>query len=129
MNERRVVLRDIRPEQLICKLESDGARENTVTLSHEELARINVRNNVAWQQFVLTPHRHSPLLQPTSRLPKDFSHSIDILRCSLANGKLHVTQPPYGPIISAVSEARQLSLESAFNPKTLQRSRTNDYDA
>src|SRR5256885_12317256 len=45
MNERRVVLRDIRPEQLICKLESDGARRNTVTLSQEELARINVRQD------------------------------------------------------------------------------------
>ena len=110
MNERRIVLRHIRPEQTVFKLESDCARGKSVTLSQEELARINVCNNAVWLQFVLTPHRHSLLLQPTSRLPKDFSHSIDVLRCSLANGKLHVTQPRCGPIISPVSEARQLRL-------------------
>jgi hypothetical protein len=49
MNERRIVLRQIRPEQTVFKLESDGTRRNTVTLSQEELARINVRHNVASQ--------------------------------------------------------------------------------
>src|SRR5262245_57290035 len=93
MNKRRIVLRHIRPEHTVFKLESDGTRRNTFTLSQEELARIDVRNNAVGRQFVLTPHRHSLLLQPTSHLPKDFSHSIDVQPCRSANGKLHVTQP------------------------------------